>query len=43
MKWGKIDLLTIVLVIILIIFVLIAAGILKLPAIIKILGGTLGK
>ena len=43
MRWDKIDLLTIVLVVILIIFILIAAGILKLPDIIKMLGGALGK
>jgi hypothetical protein len=43
MKKWYLDPLTIVLIIILIIFILIAVGFLKIPEIIKILGGILGK
>ena len=43
MKKWYLDPLTIVLIIILIIFILIAVGFLNIPEIIKILGGILGK
>jgi hypothetical protein len=43
MRWNKIDPLTIILAIILIIFILIAIGFLKVPDIIRIMGGVGGK